>query len=86
MRLLNFYLYICSIINSYQNQYHLNEDEINADRFVVKHVTLVDAHTGIIVARGMGDPENICAGANPGVYILVTEYGAMREAKKIIIR
>lgn len=50
-----------------------------------KYLTLVDASTGIIVARGVGEPENVTSSAAPGVYILVIEQNGVREVRKVIL-
>ena len=49
------------------------------------HHTLIDARTGMTVASAWGAEENVTAGAQPGVYILVTEQGRTREIKKIVL-
>ncbi|MDE6126554.1 MAG: Por secretion system protein, partial [Muribaculaceae bacterium] len=36
-----------------------------------KQLTLIDAETGVVVARGVGEPSNVTSGVAPGVYILV---------------
>lgn len=48
-------------------------------------LTLVDARTGITVATGWGAEENVTSNAAPGVYILLTEQGRVRDVKKIVL-
>lgn len=47
---------------------------------------LVDALTGIVVARGVGDDSNVTAHAAPGIYILVAESDGTRTYTKLIIQ
>ncbi|MCH5246490.1 MAG: Por secretion system protein, partial [Muribaculaceae bacterium] len=47
-------------------------------------LTLVNAMTGVVVARGAGNIENVTRNAAPGVYILVIESGKYRETRKFI--
>lgn len=49
------------------------------------HHTLIDARTGMTVATAWGAEENVTTGAQPGVYILVSEQGRAREIKKIVL-
>ena len=48
-------------------------------------LTLVSATSGMVVAKGIGSPENITKGAAPGVYILIIDKGTTSETKKIVI-
>lgn len=48
-----------------------------------KKLTLVDAATGMIVATGVGETENVTSQAAPGIYILVIEQGKTRYISKI---
>ena len=48
-------------------------------------LTLVDAGTGMTVATGWGAEENVTSNAAPGVYILLTEQGRVRNVKKIVL-
>lgn len=48
-------------------------------------LTLVDARSGIVVARGIGEASNVTDGAAPGIYILVTDCGGTRTVEKIIL-
>ncbi len=50
-----------------------------------KYLKLYDATTGVEVARGVGEPENVTSGAAPGVYILVIEQGKTRYVSKIML-
>lgn len=50
----------------------------------VTKLTLVDAMTGVVVARGAGNIENVTTNVAPGVYILVLEQGKFRETRKFI--
>ncbi|MCH5346703.1 MAG: Por secretion system protein [Muribaculaceae bacterium] len=47
-------------------------------------LTLVDAISGVVVARGIGNIENVTAQAKPGVYILLIEKGKLRETHKFV--
>ena len=47
-------------------------------------LTLVDATTGITVARGIGAPANVTSGAAPGIYILIEDNGTTRTITKIV--
>ncbi len=51
-----------------------------------KQLTLIDATNGMIVATGVGEPENVTASAAPGVYILVIQQGRTRYISKEIIK
>lgn len=50
-----------------------------------RHLMLVDARTGIVVARGIGDDSNVTAGAVPGIYILVIDQDGSRTYRKIVL-
>lgn len=47
-------------------------------------LTLVSATSGIVVATGAGDPENVVSSAKPGFYILVIDDGKTREIRKFV--
>lgn len=47
-------------------------------------LTLVSATSGIVVARGVGAPENITSGVAPGYYILIIDHGTSSEVRKFV--
>lgn len=51
-----------------------------------KHLTLIDAESGVVVARGVGEPSNVTATAAPGVYILVIQQGRTRYISKEVVK
>ncbi|MCM1162853.1 MAG: LamG domain-containing protein [Muribaculaceae bacterium] len=57
--------------------------DINATPVQPKHLKLYNAVNGVEVARGIGEPENVTRGVEPGVYILVIEQGNTRYISKI---
>ncbi|MCM1521645.1 MAG: putative Ig domain-containing protein [Muribaculaceae bacterium] len=57
--------------------------DINFDPAAPKHLTLYNAINGVEVATGVGEPENVTTGVEPGVYILVIEQGNTRYISKI---
>lgn len=57
--------------------------DIEANPDAPKELTLYDATTGNVVARGVGEPVNVTKNAVPGVYILVIEQGKTRYVSKI---
>ncbi len=58
----------------------------NDESNLPKQLTLIDATTGIVVARGVGEPGNVTSGAAPGVYLLVIQQGRTRYISKEIIK
>ena len=52
----------------------------------VNKLTLVSATTGMIVAHGTGNIENVTNSALPGYYILVIDDGTTREIRKFVKR
>lgn len=58
----------------------------DADDSLPGELTLIDAVTGIVVARGSGDPASLTTGQTPGIYILLTRRGSTRTASKIILK
>ena len=50
----------------------------------VNRLTLVNAVSGMVVARGAGNIENVTAKALPGYYILVIDNGTTREIRKFV--
>ncbi len=58
------------------------DDESN----LPKQLTLIDAETGVIVARGVGEPSNVTSSAAPGVYILVIQQGRTRYISKEVVK
>ena len=48
-------------------------------------LTLVSATSGMVVAKGVGAPENITRNAAPGIYVLIIDQGTTSTAKKIVI-
>ncbi len=47
-------------------------------------LTLYDAVTGRVVATGIGDVENVTRAVEPGVYVILKDYGTYRETGKIV--
>lgn len=47
-------------------------------------LTLVSATSGMVVARGVGAPENITSGVAPGYYILIIDHGTSSEVRKFV--
>lgn len=47
-------------------------------------LTLVSATTGMVIARGVGAPENITSGVAPGYYILIIDNGTSSEIRKFV--
>ena len=66
--------------NAYMNSGIL---DINIDENAPKHLTLFNAATGQIVAKGVGEPSNVTRGVEPGIYILVIQQGKGRYISKI---
>lgn len=50
-----------------------------------RSLMLVDARTGIVVARGAGHDSNVTSHAAPGIYILVADLQGTRTYTKIVI-
>lgn len=50
----------------------------------INKLTLVDAQTGIVVAKGVGNIENVTTKALPGIYVLVIDNGTTREMRKFV--
>ncbi len=48
-------------------------------------LTLIDARTGIVVARGVGHSSNVTATAAPGIYILAEEQSGTTRYTKIVL-
>ncbi len=59
-----------------------SDDESN----LPKRLTLVDAETGVIVARGVGEPSNVTSNVAPGVYLLMIEQGRTRYISKEVVK
>ena len=47
-------------------------------------LTLVSATSGMVVARGIGSPDNITRGVAPGYYILIIDRGTTSETRKFV--
>lgn len=47
-------------------------------------LTLVSATSGIVVAKGVGSPENITGSVQPGYYILIIDRGTSTEVRKFV--
>lgn len=58
--------------------------DIVTEKPTITRVAVVDATTGIVVATGVGEPENLTNNLTPGVYILLIERGKMRETRKFV--
>lgn len=76
-------------VNQVQDRYNALKEaagigDINVDVPSVAKLTLVDATTGIVIARGVGAVENVTANVAPGVYVLLIENGKSRETRKFV--
>ena len=58
-----------------------DDADLNAPRIL----TLVEATTGRVVARGIGDASNVTSGVAPGVYLLVTRQGKTTYVDKVVL-
>ncbi|MCM1071739.1 MAG: LamG domain-containing protein [[Clostridium] fimetarium] len=58
----------------------------NDESNLPKRLTLVDAETGVIVARGVGEPSNVTSNVAPGVYLLMIEQGRTRYISKEVVK
>ena len=72
------------VMERYQNRGTLGITAPEAAPAAPVKLTLVDATTGITVARGIGDPANVTSGAAPGIYILIEDNGTTRTITKIV--
>ncbi|MDE6416747.1 MAG: LamG domain-containing protein, partial [Duncaniella sp.] len=61
-------------------------DDITVDRGEgVARITLYDPFTGVQVATGVGELENVTRNLQPGVYVMLKDYGTWRETGKIVV-
>ncbi len=61
-------------------------DDITADRAEgVARITLYDAFTGMQMATGVGELDNVTRNLRPGVYVMLKDYGTWRETGKIVV-
>ena len=72
------------VMERYQNRGTLGITAPEAAPAAPVKLTLVDATTGITVARGIGAPANVTSGAAPGIYILIEDNGTTRTITKIV--
>ncbi|MDE5785907.1 MAG: LamG domain-containing protein, partial [Duncaniella sp.] len=61
-------------------------EDITVDRGEgVARITLYDPFTGVQVATGVGELENATRNLQPGVYVMLKDYGTWRETGKIVV-
>ncbi len=64
----------------------IDDITVDAATTAATRLTLVDAMTGRVVARGRGVAENVTSSVVPGIYILIAETSGTREISKIVVR
>lgn len=73
------------VADRYANRGLDGVESIEASPMAPTRLTLVDARTGIVVARGMGDASNVTRTASPGIYLLVEETAGTTIVTKIMV-
>lgn len=67
----------------YETQIPSGIEGVSATPRVAK-LTLVSATSGMVVRKGIGSPENITAGLEPGYYILIVDDGLTTNVSKFV--
>lgn len=73
------------VSENYRNRGQLGIAEIGSAVQAPVRLTLIDARSGIVVARGVGSPSNVTTGIQPGVYLLVEDDGTTRTVTKLAL-